>query len=247
MLRVLLVAVSAIALLAGCSSTPDAPKVSDKDAARYNVQLGMSYMQRGDLEGAREKLERAVKQDPTLPEGQAAMGILYERVGDRQRAEEHLQRATRLAPEDPNMLNTYGSFLCRNGKHAEGTAYFESSARNAYNRRPEVALTNAGVCARNIPNLDAAEAYFRRALDVNRGYNEALLQLADLSIEIGRPLQARAFLQRYEATGPVTAYSLALGWRIESADGNRQAANEYAHRLRSEFPDSREARNLGGE
>jgi type IV pilus assembly protein PilF len=63
-----------------------AGQTSNQDAARYNVQLGMSYMQRGDLEGAREKLERAVQQDPTLPAAHAALGILYERAGDTRRA-----------------------------------------------------------------------------------------------------------------------------------------------------------------
>jgi len=232
-------------LAAGCASTPaEGEKVSDQDAARYNVQLGMSYLQRGDLEGAREKLERAAQQDPSLPAAHAALGILYERAGDARRAGEHLRRATRLAPDDPNMLNNYGGFLCRQGDRREGIRHFDLAAGNPYYRTPEAALTNAGVCARGIPDPDAAENYFRRALDANRNYADALLQLADLSLETQRTLQARAFLQRYEAVSTATAYSLALGYRIETAAGNAQAANEYARRLRREFPDSRESRGL---
>ena len=234
-------------LAAGCSSTGRDSRVSDKEAARFNVQLGMSYMQRGDLEGAREKLERALQQDASLPAAHAALGILYERVGDSRRAQEHLQRATRLAPDDPNMLNNYGGFLCRRGEYREGIRHFELAAANAYYRTPEAALANAGVCARQIPDFEAAEGYLRRALDVNRNYAEALLQLADLSLERDRVLQARAFLQRYEAAGPATADTLALGYRIETAAGNSQAAQEYAVRLRKDFPDSREARSTGRE
>ena len=234
-------------LAAGCSSTGRDSRVSDKEAARFNVQLGMNYMQRGDLEGAREKLERALQQDATLPAAHAALGILYERVGDSRRAQEHLQRATRLAPDDPNMLNNYGGFLCRKGEYREGIRHFEQAAANAYYRTPEAALANAGVCARQIPDLEAAEDYLRRALDVNRNYAEALLQLADLSLERDRVLQARAFLQRYEAVAPATADTLALGYRIETAAGNSQVAQEYAARLREDFPDSREARSTGRE
>jgi type IV pilus assembly protein PilF len=244
--RWLLVLVAA-ATVAGCATTTEPPEVSDKDAARFNVQLGMNYMQRGDLEGAREKLERAVKQDPTLPTAHAALGILYERAGDIPRAQEHLRRATRLAPDDPNMMNNYGGFLCRKGEYEEGIRHFEMAASNAYYRAPETALTNAGVCARRIPDPERAEEYFRLALDKNRNFTEALLQLADLSLETGLALQGRAFLQRYEALSPATAYSLELGWRIEQAAGDARAAAEYANRLRKEFPDSREARNLGRE
>jgi type IV pilus assembly protein PilF len=247
MLRRVMLALVTAALLAGCTSTSDAPEVSEKDAARFNVQLGMNYMQRGDLEAAREKLERAVKQDPSLPAAHAALGILYERAGDVPRAHDHLRRATRLTPDDPSLLNNYGGFLCRQGEFKEGIRHFEMAAGNAFYRSPEVALANAGVCARRIPDPEQAENFFRRALDVNRNHAEALLQLADLSHETGRAMQARAFLQRYEAVGPVTPYSLELGQRIETAAGDWRAADDYANRLRKEFPDSRESRSLGNE
>jgi type IV pilus assembly protein PilF len=247
MLRRAVLALVTAAVLAGCTSTTDAPEVSDKDAARFNVQLGMNYLQRGDLEAAREKLERAAKQDPTLPAAQAALGILYERAGDVTRAQDHLRRATRLAPDDPSLLNSYGGFLCRQGEFREGIHHFEMAAGNAFYRSPEVALANAGVCARRIPDPEQAENFLRRALELNRNYAEALLQLADLSLETGRPMQARAFLQRYEAVGPVTPYSLELGQRIETAAGDSRAAADYAHRLRTEFPDSRESRSLPNE
>jgi type IV pilus assembly protein PilF len=235
-------------VLAGCSSTPQRnDRTSAQDAAGYNVQLGMSYLQRNDLEGAREKLERAVQQDPTLPAAHAALGMLYERAGDTRRAGDHLRRASRLAPDDPNMLNSYGGFLCRQGDRKEGIRFFESAASNAYYRTPEAALTNAGVCARGIPDPDAAENYFRRALNANRNFAEALLQMADLSLETDRALQARAFLQRFDLVAAPTPYSLALGSRIEAAAGDRQAAREYVERLRRQFPDSQEARSMSVE
>jgi type IV pilus assembly protein PilF len=244
----LLVVLALSGLLAACASpSRQSDRTSDQDAARYNVQLGMSYLQRNDLEGAREKLERAVQQDPTLPAAHAALGILYERAGDARRAGEHLRRASRLAPDDPNMLNSYGGFLCRQGERKEGIRYFDNAASNAYYRTPEVALTNAGVCARGIPDAEAAETYLRRALNANRNYPEALLQLADLSLETDRALQARAFLQRFDLVAAPTPYSLALGSRIELAAGDRQAARDYAERLRRQFPDSQEARSMRGE
>jgi len=239
-----LLATLVLALLAGCASSAPDSKVSSDDAARFNVQLGMNYMRRGDLEEARDKLERAVEQDSSLPSAHAALGILYERVGDTARAGDHLRRATRLAPDDPNMLNSYGGFLCRHGEREEGIRHFEMAARNAYYKTPEVALTNAGVCARRIPDAEQAEAYLRRALEVNRTYGEALLQMADLSLEIGEPLQARAFVQRYQAVAPASPASLELGRNIELAAGDRRAARAYALRLQREFPDSNEARRL---
>lgn len=235
--------VAATAVLAACATTENS-KVSDHDAARFNVQLGISYLQRGDLQEAREKLERAAQQDPSFADAQAALGILYERVGELDRAGQHLRRATQLAPDDPNMVNNYGGFLCRRGERAEGIKYFQRAAQNPFYRTPEIAWTNAGVCARGIPDPEAAEQFLRRALEINRNHAEALLQLADLQLDQGAALNARAFLQRYEAVREATPYSLELGRRIELAAGDDQAAASYTRRLLQEFPDSREARRL---
>jgi type IV pilus assembly protein PilF len=243
-MRFMLAAVASCWLAAGCTSTQDQPKVSEEDAARFNVQLGVNYLQRGNLLEAREKLERAVEQDPSLPAAHAALGILYERVGELDRAATHLRRAAQLAPEDPSMLNNYGGFLCRRGERKSGIEYFERAAGNAYYRTPEVALTNAGVCARGIPDTEAADGYFRRALEVNRNHPEALLQLADLNLATGQPLSARAFLQRYEAVARATPYSLELGRRVELAAGDLETAGDYTRRLLREFPESPEARSL---
>ena len=60
-----LVAAVLLAALAGCSS--GAPKRPDKldDAAVYNTQLGINYMHQNELAVAKDKLDRAVKQDPS--------------------------------------------------------------------------------------------------------------------------------------------------------------------------------------
>ena len=234
-------------LAAGCTSTSNAPEVSDKDAARFNVQLGISYLQRGNLQDAREKLERAVEQDPSFPSAHAALGLLYERVGELDKAGFHLRRAAQLAPDDAAMLNSYGGFLCRRGERKAGIEHFDRAARNAFYRTPEVALTNAGVCARGIPDRPTAEAYFRRALEVNRTYPEALLQMADLKLAAGEAFNARAFMQRYEAVATATPVSLELARRIELAAGDEDAALQYALRLQQEFPESAESRRLDDE
>jgi type IV pilus assembly protein PilF len=236
-------------LVGGCTSTisGDVPEVSDKDAARFNVQLGISYLQRGNLQDAREKLERAVEQDPNFPSAHAALGLLYERVGEMDKAGSHLRRASQLAPDDAAMLNNYGGFLCRRGERKAGIEYFDRAARNAFYRTPEVALTNAGVCARGIPDVATSETYFRRALEVNRTYPEALLQMADLKLATGEYFNARAFMQRYEAVATATPVSLDLGRRIELSAGDSGAAAQYELRLRQEFPESAESRRLDDE
>jgi len=54
--------VLALLLIAACNSNPKKVEKAH-DAAAYNVQLGLAYMNQGDLERAKDKLDRAYSQD----------------------------------------------------------------------------------------------------------------------------------------------------------------------------------------
>mgnify|MGYP001549499811 FL=1 len=140
------------------------------------------------------------------------------------------------------MANSYGGYLCRTGEREKGLEYFRQAGENALYRTPEVAFTNAAVCALGIPDLKTAERFLRRALEANPTFREALLRLSVLSLDTDRPLQARAFLERFHSAGPATIDSLSLGVRIESALGDEVAAEAYRQRIRDEFPEEIERR-----
>ena len=225
-------------LLAGCIATETNPvEVSLEDAARANLQLGAAYYQRNELALAREKLEKAVEQDPDLASARAYLGLVYERINDQKGARKQYAAAVRLAPDDPSIINTYGGYLCRTDEREEGIEYFLRAARNPLYKTPEAAYLNAAVCARGIPDLEAAETYLRRVLAADANNRDALLQLADVSMETDRALQSRAFLQRFHETGPATAESLVLSVRTETALGDREAARASFEELDRLFPD----------
>ena len=52
-------AAALLTLLAACASVPHHSENANDEAAGYNVQLGLGYLQKGDLAVAKEKLERA--------------------------------------------------------------------------------------------------------------------------------------------------------------------------------------------
>lgn len=251
MKRMLLVGVAlAGALFAWSASSSAQSRAKAEDpkatAARYNAQLGIAYLTENKVEAAREKIERALEQNPRDPGVQTAAGLLYERLNDERRADRAYSAAVRLAPKNPDMQNNYAVFQCRRGQHAKGQKLFEQAARNPLYRTPAVAYANAGVCARSAKDLERAEKYFREALKLQPDYPDALLQLADITFERGQGLQARAFLQRYFAAAPATPDALALGVRVERALGDVAAANDYESRLKRDFPRSDQARQLSG-
>jgi type IV pilus assembly protein PilF len=235
-----------VALVAGGCTSNDTKGEGESrvKAAQTNAQLGMTYMQQGNLNAARDRIEKALTQDPRTPETQMAAGFLYDRLGDDRKAQTHYDQAVRLAEGDPDVLNNAAVFYCRKGDKKRGEKLFLEAAANALYRTPAAAYTNAGRCARADGRPVDAETYFRRALDFQPDQPDALLQMAGLNHESGNDFQARAFLQRYMSVGPANSSALWLGYQIERALGDHPQSQEYARRLRTEFATSAETREL---
>lgn len=241
-------AVVAAALLAACVTVePDGQPRSKADpveAARINTQLGIDYLRQGELERARDKLERAVEQDGSQPLAHTSLAFAYQSLGQIERADKHYRRAVSLSPRDPDILNNYGVFLCAQGRGDEALERFEQALENPAYRRTEVGLTNAGVCARKVGNNTAAEQYFRRALRANPEFPDALAQMALLAHDRGEFLTARAFVQRYDSVSRMTPDVLWIAVRTERALGDRTAANNYADQLKRQYPRADETYQL---
>ncbi|MDH5240797.1 MAG: tetratricopeptide repeat protein, partial [Gammaproteobacteria bacterium] len=154
--------------------------------------------------------------------------------------------AIRVKPKDFAVQNTYAVFLCRQKDYIQATKYFDRAATHTENDDSQITLTNAGVCMVQKPDLDAAESYFRRALDRKPNYGEALLQMCLLKYQAEDYLSARAFLQRYLSANVPTAGILYLGSRIEDLLDNDRGRVEFEDRLIREFPTSPEARKVLG-
>lgn len=228
--------------LAACGSTPKATQ--EHDAANFNMQLGVAYMNRGDLGLAKEKLERAVAENPGDPNVHSAMAMLQDRLGFPDKADNEFRAALRLAPRNPDIQNNYAVYLCRTGRTEEGVKSFLEVAHNALYTTPEAALTNAGVCLRAAHRDDEAAPYFSQALQLKPNFAEAAFQLAGLNFDRGRLKDARSQIDVYLGAFDATPDLLLLGVRVTRALGDRLAAERYSRRLRLDFPSSNQTRSL---
>lgn len=237
-----------LSMLAGCASNSDTLPFAHPNlhrAARINTQLGVDYMRQGDEQRALTKLKLALSEDPGYAEAHAALGYLYYRTGQPLDAKRQFQRALSLNGS-PDTHNLYGVFLCSQGKYTKAFRQFAAAYNAQSNQSPEVALTNAGVCARRQAHNARARRLFGRALRDNTRYAPALLQMADLNYLHGQYLQAEGFMQRYQAVKASSAESLYLAYRIEQALGHAGVADAYRRKLLSKFPNSSQSAQLLG-
>jgi type IV pilus assembly protein PilF len=240
----LLIGVAAFAL-AACSSTSSNTRKKEKgDASNYNMQLGMAYLNQGDLGLAKEKLDRALAENPGDPNVHSAMAMLQDRLGHPEQADKEFKAALNLGPRSPDVLNNYAVYLCRTGRTDEGVKTFEEAAHNALYRTPEAAYTNAGVCMRGAKRDTQAAMSFQRALQVKPNFAEAAYQLADLDFQRGEVQDARETVDRFIASFDATPDLLLLGVRITHKQGDRLAEERFARKLRLDFPGSDQARAL---
>ncbi len=233
-------------IIAGCASTAErqAEQAKINRMAETHVLLGSSYLQRGQLEIAKEELVKALKISPDHSQASNIMAVLQWRLKDYDEADRYFRKA--LASDDKNASaqHNYGTFLCDRGKIDEGLKYFDAAIANQlYSHAAEVNL-NAGVCLMRKPAPQAAEKYLREALRVNPKLSGALYQMAKISLDTGKAISGRAFIERYFQAAADTPESLLLAVKIERVLRNKNAEASYAIRLRGKFPTSPEAEQL---
>lgn len=215
-----------------------------KEAAVANMNLGAGYLRQGRLDLAIERLQRALKQDPRLADAHSIIAIAYDQLGMVEEAEMHYRRATQLDANNSASANSYAVFLCRQNRFSDAEPFFKRAAENPTYATPEVALTNAGVCARNAGAAEKAGEYFRSALARKPTFPDALLNLMEMSYESGNYMQTRAFVQRFLESSTPTAPVLLMCVNVETQLKNPEAADKCAAKLRTGFQGSPELAQL---
>jgi type IV pilus assembly protein PilF len=238
-----------LAFSGGCATSPDKEgELSDSqrvsELAEVQTNLGIAYMRGGQNDLAYTRLQKALQLEPRYSKAHYVIALLYERLGELQKAEQHYEDAVRYNPRDSSAQNNYGNYLCRKGRIEEAEDRFMKALDNPLYATPEVAYANAGLCVLKAGDLPQADVYLREALARNPNIPAALYAMSDISFQRGEELSARAYLERFREVGNDTSRSLWLGVRIERALGDQDAAASYALLLRTQYPDSPEAKLL---
>jgi len=236
-------------LITGCITTTSGPPRSAPDdaaAAELTYQLGARYYKNGKYQLARDRLLLSIEKDPKRAVVHTTLAMTYEALDNVRLATESYKTAMRVAPRDFDVQNAYAVFLCRYEDYDAARKLFDKAIAHPENDYSEITLTNAGICMGEKPDLAAAEAYFRAALDRKPTYGDALLQLCLLKFQQKDYLSARGFLQRFMGSSRTTAGVLYLAAQIEDFLGNDQGQTEFEDQLLRQFPTSPEARKVLG-
>lgn len=206
-------------LLISCSTMKPA-KDDDTEmrikTSKINTQLGIAYLERHNIQRAKQKLLMALDQAPETPEPWYAMGYFLEATGNKADARTYYLRSVEIAPTRGDVQNNYGTFLCRTGDYKAAIQHFMLATKDKDYLDPADAYENAGMCALKMPNYRLARKYLTSALAEDPSRPNALIGLAELDYQIGNYQAASRQLSAYLLMSPATAQSNYLGTRIQT-------------------------------
>lgn len=245
-LRLLLI-VSMLALFAcggGQNTRPQQSAKESKDASDINVKLAIGYIHRKQYDVAKFKLDKAIEQNEENVEAYKTLAFLLALLGENSEAEKAYLDALDIKTDDPEIHNSYGTFLCSTRRIDAALKSFKKAYSNPYYDTPYLSYSNAGTCLLKQRKYAEAEVMLRKALSLQPKQAGALLSMAELGIRARKFLMARAYIQRYHGVRRPSAESLWIQTQAERALGDREHYTKYAKQLLNDFPDSREAGQL---
>ncbi|HHY0445652.1 TPA: type IV pilus biogenesis/stability protein PilW [Vibrio parahaemolyticus] len=221
--------------LVGCVTVKEngAPigKADPVAMAESRIALGLGYLEGGNMIRAHDNLQQALSHAPQYYRAQLSMAHYYETVGEDAKAEDMYKRSLRQHTKNGNVLNNYGTFLCKRGDFQQADQMFNRAIEQPYYYLIPASYENAAFCALKSQDKDKAKYYFTRAIDHDPHRPKSILQLAKLEIESGNFTDARIRLMRFNQMYGVKKPSLQLMIELERAAGNEALEQKYVKQL----------------
>ena len=219
-------------------------KFDPVSAARERMQLGLTYLSRGNSEQAKFNLDKALEYAPDLEEVHTAFAYYYQQVGDTRKAETAYEHAINSNNVSGDAYNNFGVFLCQQKKFARSEKMFLAAIDMPKYTRSASSYENLGICSQEANMLEKARHYFELALKYDPRRATSLLDLTRVYFQLKQFSLAKAELERYYNVAFQTPESLSLGIDIELGLNDKTAAKTLALVLKAKFPASPQAKKI---
>ncbi|MGF1909571.1 type IV pilus biogenesis/stability protein PilW [Vibrio kasasachensis] len=199
--------------------------------AESRIALGVGYLQQGNMIKAQENLQKAYQYAPNFYRSQIALAHYYEQVDENSKAENLYRTALAQHPNNGNVLNNYGTFLCKQKQYQKADKLFNQAIEKPDYYLISDSYENAAFCALKSKNKAKAIGYFERALDYDPTRYRSSLNLAKLQIEQNKLADARIRLVRLTKHHGARKEAIKLMIELEEKAGNQLLVEQYQRQL----------------
>lgn len=218
---------------------------SNNEIAMTRISLGLGYLKMGNTTQAKLNLEKAKRSAPKLVQVHTAFAHYYDTVGEPQLATQAYEKALSINGDDPDTLNNYGVFLCKQEKYALAEQKMLKAIAVPTYLLVAKSYENLALCQLDADAFDKAEHYLKKSIQHSPSNASAILHMMRLQYAKGEYIKAEQYLKRYEkATRRFMPEALALAYKTYQKQNNVTVAKNYASMLVKMFPHSFQAKQF---
>ncbi len=229
----LLMVIFALILL-GCSAQPE-QRLQSEPAIEKSVnsytQLGFAYLERGNTDRAKRAFVKALELDDESPDALHGMALIYQQEGEKKLAQDYFERALDEGGQFSVARNNYAAFLYDQKRYQQACKQLEITVSDTLYMNRQLAFENLGLCQLQLNQPAQAESSFKRALQLDRNSERALLELASLKYLQNSPLDAWGYLQQHLKVAKSSERGLMLGIRLSEQLGKNAERSRYLSEL----------------
>jgi type IV pilus assembly protein PilF len=218
----------------GCVSVTEGAQKIESDPiamSESRIELGLGYMGQGNMVRARENLELAIRHAPDYYRARLSIAHYFEQVGELDEARIAYKKALRLDSKNGNVLNNYGTFLCKQGEYDQADKYFNRAIDQPYYYLVSASYENAAFCALKAGEVDQARDYFSRAIDHEPNRVKSIIQLSQIEVNAKDYDDARQRLFKFHQHYGYQIPSLKILIELEKKSGNIALQKKYQGKL----------------
>lgn len=172
--------------------------VTDRNYAAY-YYLGKTFLEDGDLESAKNYLEKSLSIKNDYGPAHCNLGLLYAKKGDYQKSKIFYEKALMVYPFDNDIKQNLANCFYYLGDIKKAIEIFETIPTE---KRSATMLTNLGICYGTINNIKKAKENFTKALEKDPEYIDALINLAVAYMYEHKLNEAEEFLKKAQKLDP---------------------------------------------
>jgi tetratricopeptide (TPR) repeat protein len=199
---------------------------NDQNDFKSRQRVGNIFLQRGDLEAARDQYQEAVRLAPDNPELHSNLGVVYTRMGESGLAEERFRAALAIHPDSSHYQLQLAATVQTRGNCQEAVDLY--SRILAIEPAHRLALLQRGLCLSKLGRISEAGDDMALLIQVHPPEDPAQhLQMASMLFSLGHEEEAVRHFQSIatsEATAAIRAQAHVLIGRTHLMRGDQQEA-----------------------
>ncbi|WP_051168222.1 tetratricopeptide repeat protein [Marinospirillum minutulum] len=167
-------------LVSGCAAQAPWEKVDLDQQAEAYTNLGMGYLNQGQINRGLINFKKALKARPSYSEALHGTALALQQQGEFDLSERYFKKALQTKGNETDVRNNYAAFLFKQSRYDEARKQLEIASKDIYYADRRLVFTNLGYVSIKLEQTDKALGYFQQALVLDSTFippHRALLEL----------------------------------------------------------------------